>query len=30
MESAQPGDLVMIQADTANETVQHVKEKYLS
>ncbi len=29
MESAQPGDLVMIQADTADETVQHVKTKYL-
>lgn len=30
MESAKPGDLVMIQADTADETVQHVKTTYLS
>lgn len=28
MESAQAGDLVMIQADTADETVQYLKEKY--
>ncbi|MBN8419401.1 MAG: cyanophycin synthetase [Verrucomicrobia bacterium] len=27
-ESAQAGDLVMIQADTADETVQYLKEKY--
>jgi cyanophycin synthetase len=26
--SAQAGDLVMIQADTADETVQYLKEKY--
>jgi cyanophycin synthetase len=26
--SAKPGDLVMIQADTADETVQHLKENY--
>jgi hypothetical protein len=26
--SAQPGDLVMIQADTADETVQHLKAKH--
>lgn len=28
LESAQAGDLVMIQADTADETVQYLKEKY--
>ncbi len=28
LESAQPGDLVMIQADTADETVQHLKDKH--
>jgi hypothetical protein len=28
LESAKPGDLVMIQADTADETVQHLKEHY--
>ena len=26
--SAQPGDLVMIQADTADETVAHLKDKH--
>lgn len=29
IESAKPGDLLMIQADTADETVQHLQEKYL-
>jgi cyanophycin synthetase len=28
LESAQPGDLLMIQADTADETVQYLKEKH--
>ena len=26
--SARPGDLVMIQADTAEETVQHLKDQH--
>jgi UDP-N-acetylmuramyl tripeptide synthase len=28
--SAKPGDLVMIQADTADETVQHLQQRYLN
>lgn len=28
LESSRPGDLVMIQADTADETVQHLKDKH--
>ncbi|MBL9132721.1 MAG: hypothetical protein JNG86_16055, partial [Verrucomicrobiaceae bacterium] len=28
LESAKPGDLVMIQADTADETIQHMKAKH--
>lgn len=28
--SAKPGDLVMIQADTADETVQHLQQQYLN
>jgi cyanophycin synthetase len=30
IESARPGDLVMIQADTADETVHHLRDTYLS
>jgi cyanophycin synthetase len=28
MASAKPGDLLMIQADTADETVQHLRDQY--